>query len=152
MRRTRWMIWLLLGLVGLAVGFVPLPNFYPQPTERVFRVHASQFAFSPGEINVNPGDRVTIELVSTDVVHGLFIDGYGLSVEADPGQSARLEFTADRSGSFRMRCNVSCGAMHPFMIGKLVVGQNQLLWRGIGLAGLALLSVLVGFVYRHPSQ
>jgi heme/copper-type cytochrome/quinol oxidase subunit 2 len=146
------MVWLLLGLVGFAVAFVPFPNFINQPTERVFRVQASQFAYSPGEINVNPGDRVTIELVSTDVVHGLYIDGYGLSMEADPGQSSQLEFTADRSGSYRLRCNVSCGAMHPFMIGKLVVGQNQLLWRGIGLAGLALLSVLVGFVYRQPSQ
>jgi hypothetical protein len=33
--------------------------------------------------------------------------------------------------------------MHPFMIGKLTVGANQWLFRGIGLATLATLGVLV---------
>ena len=88
---------------------------------------------------VNPGDRVTIELVSTDVVHGMYIDGYDLDVQADPGQPQRLTFIADRAGMFRFRCSVTCGELHPFMIGKLHVGQNTLLWRGMGLA------VLLGF-------
>jgi hypothetical protein len=30
--------------------------------------------------------------------------------------------------------------MHPFMIGKLKVGQNVLLWRAIALSGLALVA------------
>ena len=108
------------------------------PRERIFRVEARQFAYSPSELRVNPGDTVTIQLVSTDVVHGLYIDGYGISVEADPGQTKSLTFVADKPGSFRLRCNVTCGAMHPFMIGKLQVGQNTLLWRAIVLSGLAL--------------
>jgi len=81
---------------------------------------------------------VTIRLVSTDVVHGLYIDGYDISVEADPGQTQTLTFTADKPGSFRFRCNVTCGAMHPFMIGKLTVGANEWLYRSIGLAALGL--------------
>jgi heme/copper-type cytochrome/quinol oxidase subunit 2 len=88
---------------------------------------------------VDPGDRVTIQLVSTDVVHGLYIDGYAISVEADPGRSATLTFTANKSGSFRVRCSVTCGAMHPFMIGKLSVGTNQWLYRSIGLAVLSVI-------------
>ena len=91
---------------------------------------------------MNPGDTVTVQLVSTDVVHGLYIDGYDISVEADPGQTATLRFTADRSGSFRMRCNVTCGAMHPFMIGKLTVGTNGWLYRSMGLATLAVIGFL----------
>jgi heme/copper-type cytochrome/quinol oxidase subunit 2 len=86
---------------------------------------------------------VTFELVSTDVVHGLYVDGYGVSVEADPGQTATLTFVANRPGSFRFRCNITCGAMHPFMIGKLTVGVNHWLYRGIGLAILATLGVLM---------
>jgi hypothetical protein len=30
--------------------------------------------------------------------------------------------------------------MHPFMIGKLKVGQNMLLWRAVALSGLALVA------------
>lgn len=134
---------LLLVMAGLAVAFAPLPVPAVAPQERTFQIEARQFAYSPSELAVNPGDTITIELVSTDVVHGLYIDGYDLSVEADPGQTARLTFTADREGAFRFRCNITCGAMHPFMIGKLTVGTNDWLYRSAGLAAVAVLGILV---------
>jgi heme/copper-type cytochrome/quinol oxidase subunit 2 len=143
--KSRLFIFLLIT-AGLAVAFAPLPIQRGQPVEHFFRVEARQFAYSPSEFAVNPGDTVTIQLVSTDVVHGLYVDGYGVSVEADPGQSATLTFTANRPGSFRVRCHVTCGAMHPFMIGKLSVGGNQWLYRSIGLA------VLSGFGFLAVSS
>ena len=133
---------LLLATAGLVVAFAPLPVPAVAPQERSFKIDARQFAYSPSELHINPGDTVTIELVSTDVVHGLYIDGYTVSAEVDPGQTATMTFTADRSGSFRFRCNVTCGAMHPFMIGKLTVGTNGWLMRSIGLAVIAVLGIL----------
>jgi heme/copper-type cytochrome/quinol oxidase subunit 2 len=121
------LLWLGLGAAPAAAG----------PGERhTVRLEASQYRFEPGVIQVSPGDRVTIELVATDVVHGLYLDGYELQMTADPGQTARLTFVADRSGSFRFRCSVTCGAMHPFMIGKLRVGGNRLLASGAALLAL----------------
>ena len=120
----------------------PLPVRASAPMQRTLRVEASQFAYAPALLDVNPGDTVTIELVSMDVVHGLYLDGYGVSVTADPGQTASLTFTADKAGSFRFRCNVTCGALHPFMIGKLQVGSNTWLWRAIGLTFLVMVAVL----------
>jgi heme/copper-type cytochrome/quinol oxidase subunit 2 len=145
MRETwskRVSLWRWLGLAGLAflVLFLPFPVNANTPVERTFRIQASQFEYSPAILAVNPGDRVTIELLATDVVHGLSIDGYDLGTTADPGQTARLTFVADRQGSFRFRCTVTCGNMHPFMIGKLQVGLNDLLWRAGMLAGLALIA------------
>lgn len=133
---------LLFLMAGLVVAFAPLPVPPATPQERTFEIDARQYAYSPSELQVNQGDTITIRLVSTDVVHGLYVDGYDLSVEADPGQTATLTFTADKPGSFRFRCNITCGAMHPFMIGKLTVGNNNWLYRSVGLA---LLSV-VGFL------
>ncbi len=130
-------------MAGLVVAFAPLPAPAIAPQERTFRIEARQFAYSPSELNVNPGDTVKIELVSTEVVHGLYVDGYGVSVEADPGQTATLTFVANKTGSFRFRCNVTCGAMHPFMIGKLTVGTNHWLSRSLGLTVLAIISVIV---------
>jgi len=133
---------LLFVMTGLVVAFAPLPVLPVTPQERTFRIDARQFAYSPSELQVNEGDTVIIQLVSADVVHGLYMDGYDVSVEADPGQTKTLSFVADKPGSFRFRCNVTCGAMHPFMIGKLNVGSNNWLFRSIGLAMLAVVGVI----------
>jgi heme/copper-type cytochrome/quinol oxidase subunit 2 len=132
---------LTLPLLAILILVLPLPSGTETPTESVFKVEASRFAYNPSILKVNEGDRVTIDLTSHDVVHGLSIDGYDLEISADPGQSTRLTFVADRPGTFRLRCSVTCGSMHPFMIGKLQVGNNGLLLRG---AGLALLVVAAG--------
>ncbi len=63
--------------LALLIPFVPLPLPFHAPQDRVLRIEASSFQFMPGEIQINPGDRVTVELVSTDVVHGFSLDGYG---------------------------------------------------------------------------
>jgi heme/copper-type cytochrome/quinol oxidase subunit 2 len=134
---------LLFVMAGLVVAFAPLPATAITPQARTFQIEAGQFAYSPSELKINPSDTVTIQLLSTDVVHGLYVDGYDLSVEADPGQTATLTFVADKPGSFRFRCNVTCGAMHPFMIGKITVGTNNWLFRSIGLAAIAMAGVMV---------
>jgi heme/copper-type cytochrome/quinol oxidase subunit 2 len=126
-----------LALLALAITFTPLPTGTGAAGPHHVQVAASQYDFNPGVISVNKGDKVTIELASTDVVHGLYLDGYDLEVTVDPGQSASLTFIADKSGTFRFRCSVTCGPLHPFMIGKLKVGNNTLLWRGMALAVLA---------------
>jgi heme/copper-type cytochrome/quinol oxidase subunit 2 len=135
--------WIAIGLLALAIVVVPSPIALATraaPAERHFRIEANSFQYTPEAIQVNHGDHVTIDLVSTDVVHGLYIDGYDLNVTTDPGQTATLSFVADQSGAFRFRCSVTCGALHPFMIGKLNVGSNDLLWRAIGLSALALVA------------
>jgi heme/copper-type cytochrome/quinol oxidase subunit 2 len=130
-----------LPLLAILILILPLPAGAHSPAESAFKVEASRFAYTPSILKVKVGDQVTIDLTSVDVVHGLSIDGYELEISADPGQTARLTFTADRPGTYRLRCSVTCGSMHPFMIGKLQVGNNDLMLRS---AGLALLLVAVG--------
>ena len=138
---------LVLALGAGVIAFAPLPGASAKPTKRHFRVEASSFKSTPATIRVSAGDHVPIDLVSKDVVHGLYVDGYDVSVTADPGRTASLSFVANRTGMFRLRCSVTCGAMHPFMIGKLHVGRNDLLWRALvltlfaGLAGISLARV-----------
>ena len=134
----RWQPWVMWVGLALVVLFIPFPAAATTPTDRTFHIQASRFEYTPAVLTANPGDRVTIELTATDVVHGLSIDGYNLATTADPGKTARLTFVADRQGSFRFRCTVTCGNMHPFMIGKLEVGTNILFWRAVALFGLAL--------------
>lgn len=148
---SRWGWVLVTGLMAVFILFAPLDRFLTAPAgmDRHIRIEASMFQFSPGEVKVNAGDRVTVELVSTDVVHGFSLDGYAFELNADPGQTATGTFVADQSGVFRFRCSVACGNLHPFMMGKLKVGSNLLLVRGIALGLLAVVAAL--WSSRGPS-
>ena len=133
-----WLNRAIIMALGLIILLVPVPATATTPTSRSFQIDAKRFEYNPAILKVNQGDVVSIDLVATDVVHGLSIDGYNLEVTADPGKTAHLTFVADQGGTFRFHCTVTCGNMHPFMTGKLEVGQNVLMWRAIALAGLAL--------------
>ncbi len=94
----RWWQWAILAAFVLLVVFIPLSAGATVPTERSFRIEASRFEYSPAILEVNPGDKVTIELVATDVVHGLSIDGYNLETTADPGKTTRHNFYCRSAG------------------------------------------------------
>ncbi|MCO6453503.1 MAG: cupredoxin domain-containing protein [Caldilineales bacterium] len=127
-------------LLALAALLIPLPLAEAAPVEHRIELDARMFAFTPSRVEVNRGDTVTITLRSEDVVHGVYVDGYDVNIIAEPGKPAQASFIADRRGKFRFRCSVTCGSLHPFMIGELVVGPNLPFWR----ASAALLVVVVG--------
>jgi polyferredoxin/plastocyanin len=147
---SRLILLLFVGLTGLAL-FVPLPLHAGQTTEHVLSVAAHSFAFDPAVIEVNQGDRVILELESLDVTHGIYIDDYALEATSEPGHKARLEFVADRVGKFKYRCSIACGAMHPFMIGELIVKPNVPYWRAVALTLLAAVGTVV-YLRQAPSH
>src|SRR5680860_1088168 len=131
----------MLLLVGLAVLLAPIPAFHT-PRTRNITIDVSQFEFSPSRLTVNRGDTVQVTLAASDVVHGFFLDGYEIDFRVEPGISQQFTFLADRSGKFRYRCSVACGPLHPFMIGELVVGPNEPVWRASALAVVAVAAML----------
>lgn len=148
-RFRRIPVWLSAPVLVIAILVIPAGAFASSSVERTIRIEAGRFAFAPAQVQVNPGDRVTLEVRAQDVSHGIHIDGYNLEVAAEPGRTARLTFVADRPGTFRLRCSVTCGPLHPFMIGKLAVGPNWLLVKAM------LATVVVGFlglIYRLPGK
>jgi len=136
-----------LGAVVPLVALAPIGGRTDRGAERIVRIEASRFAYSPAVVRVDPGDRVTLELASTDVVHGLYVDGYGVGAEADPGRPARISFVADRPGTFRLRCSIPCGSLHPFMTGELRVGSSVRLWLALALG---IPAALFGFIGWRP--
>jgi heme/copper-type cytochrome/quinol oxidase subunit 2 len=124
----------LLTLVGIVNLGVPGTSGQTRGASRHIRITARDFAFAPATIEVDPGDRVTIELEAGDVVHGLHLDGYDVELTADPGRPASATFVADRLGSFRFRCSIPCGPLHPFMSGVLRVGPPTTFWQALVLA------------------
>ena len=120
------------------------------PEDRTFHVRARSFAFEPAVLRVRQGDRVTLHLTAEDVVHGFFLEGHGIDATLFPlrrefdlrvagkrEKATAVTFTAGPAGKYRYRCSVSCGAMHAFMSGELIVEPNRL-WPSAAAAAVAL--------------
>jgi heme/copper-type cytochrome/quinol oxidase subunit 2 len=71
--------------------------------------------------------------------------GIEIKTQAEPGRPGQISFVADRDGAFHYRCAVPCGNLHPFMIGKLVVGPNLTWLRAVAASLLATAGALVVF-------
>lgn len=84
-------------------------------------VVAKQFSFEPNQIIVNQGDKVKLSLTTEDVEHGFAISEYGINEKVKQGETTIIEFTADKSGEFEIRCSIVCGSGHSSMKGKLIV-------------------------------
>lgn len=80
---------------------------------------------TPEIVEVNEGDVVTFHLTNLeraeDETHGFTIDTYGKHGSFEPGKTASLTFTADRSGIFPYYCTEFCSALHLEMEGILLV-------------------------------
>ncbi len=141
-------------VVGGGVGFLSVHFGQPAPQEHTITITAHQYAYDPEVIRVNRGDRITIRLLAKDVTHGFYVEGYDLDARIrpenptfwvrHPSQGEEFEeveeisFVANRSGKFRYRCSQTCGYMHPFMQGELIVNPNYLYPSAMGMTlGLA---------------
>ena len=92
-------------------------------TEKVIRLKAKNFEFTPGEITVKKGEPVVLELTSEDRTHGFNLPDFGVRTEVKPGTVSRVRFTPDKAGKFGFACDVFCGSCHEDMSGTLVVTE-----------------------------
>jgi polyferredoxin/plastocyanin len=130
-------------VAGCCAAILASPGWC-SPTTGVVReitIMARQYGYEPNRIVVDAGDTVRLRLVSKDVVHGFYLDGHDLEAEIRPGalpfrvrrpsreegfrEVEQVEFTAARPGKYHYRCSVTCGTLHPFMLGELVVRPNR---------------------------
>ena len=144
---------LLVTSVGVVVSFLIAAGILtwrtPAPQERFITITAQRFSYTPHVIAANRGDRISLRLLSKDVHHGLYLDGYELETNARPGQAGSLNFVAAKTGRFSFRCSMTCGPFHPYMIGYLKVNPDYRLWSSLWLVG-GLLSVALVSLRRTP--
>ncbi len=125
--------------MALAVANPALASGTALPRERVITLHERQWAFAPGIVVLRRGDRVALRLVSDDVTHGFYLDGYGLEGTVAAESPAVVHFVADRPGRFMLRCAVTCGPFHPYMIAWLLVKPDVTAYAGWALVAVAAL-------------
>jgi len=75
----------------------------------------------PPTLVVPVGELVRYTLKSNDVVHGFWIPAFMIQIQTLPGVTNHLEFTANKLGEFKGRCNILCGRAHSQMLFTLKV-------------------------------
>jgi len=155
---------LLLALGG-SIGFLTAYLHRAAAQERSLTITARKYGYDPPVLHVNQGDRVHIRLVAKDVTHGFYLEGYNLDAKARPEDptfwvrnpsrgtdyqaAEEMVLVASRPGSFHYRCSITCGYMHPFMNGVLVVRPNYLYATSVGLSVALAATMLLAL--RRPT-
>lgn len=113
-KRNLWLIILAaLVLIGLFYFLKPKPATAPQPTSQESSTSAQPSSFKtfdlvvkskklvsgPDTLSVTEGDQVTIN-ITNDEDEELHLHGYDKSVDLEANKSAKLEFSADKTGRF----------------------------------------------------
>jgi nitrous-oxide reductase len=84
--------------------------------------------FTPDQIPVTEGDTVRLHVTNIEATenaaHSFSLPANNITVTLEPGESANLEFTADRVGSFPYYCAEFCSALHMEMYGWLLVAPK----------------------------
>jgi cytochrome c oxidase subunit II len=92
-----------------------------QPPERIIKVVAKKFDFTPSEIHLKKGVPVALEFTTLDVVMGFNAPDFGVRSDIMPGTMSRVRFTPDKVGEFPFHCDIFCGSGHEDMTGVITV-------------------------------
>jgi len=91
--------------------------------EREIHITAKNFTFTPDTITLKKGEPVVLVLSSQDRKHGFSMRGFGIRADINPGGSAHIRFTPNKTGTFTFSCDVFCGEGHEDMTGTMVVTE-----------------------------
>ncbi len=89
--------------------------------DRVIKVTAKKYEYSPLTIELKLGEPVVFELTAEDIFMGFNIPDFKVRSDVVPGKTMRLALTPDRAGTFTFLCDVFCGEGHETMSGRLAV-------------------------------
>jgi cytochrome c oxidase subunit 2 len=113
---------LVLGLItGLAMYSVPMRA--RAESAQVIKITASKFQFTPDHITLVKNQPVTLQLTSSDRVHGFMIRTLKIDTDIKPGKVTKITVTPATAGTFTAICDHYCGLGHGNMKMKVVVEE-----------------------------
>ena len=159
--------WILIILTLVVAVVVPLSfQLFPAKTRtHTLSLEAKKYGYAPSRIIVNQGDKIVLKPTSLDATHGFLLDGHPVEFimrkgatflkytwededgkpQADWDRVSEVEFVTDKAGKFTFRCTQTCGNLHPFMTGELIVKPNHPYYLLISRSIWLVFSLLVYF-------
>ena len=110
-----------LGLGGLLLTAATIGLRAAEPKERVIKIVARRFTYTPNKLMLKKGVPVILELTTADVLMGFSAPDFDTRADIIPGKVARVRLTPDKVGTFTFLCDIFCGSGHENMNGAIVV-------------------------------
>ncbi|MFD2208458.1 cytochrome c oxidase subunit II [Virgibacillus halophilus] len=79
------------------------------------------FSFTPNNIEIPKGAKVTFIMTSKDVVHGFEVAGTNINAMVMPGYIQKVTQTFHKPGEYLVLCNEYCGSGHQMMSTTITV-------------------------------
>jgi cytochrome c oxidase subunit 2 len=92
-----------------------------EPKEKVIKISAKKFNYTPGEVTLKKGVPVILEFRTQDVMMGFNLPDFNVRADMVPGKTTRVRLVPGKTGTFVFLCDVFCGTGHEEMNGKLTV-------------------------------
>ena len=92
-----------------------------QPKEKVIKILARRWTYTPNQVTLKQGVPVVLELTTADILMGFSAPDFQARTDIVPGKVARVRITPDKIGTFTFLCDIFCGSGHETMNGTIVV-------------------------------
>ncbi len=89
--------------------------------EKVIKVVARKFSYTPSQITVKRGESVVLEFTAVDFTHGFNVPDMHIRSDLVPGKVTQVEINTDTAGDFDFLCDNFCGSGHETMNGRITV-------------------------------
>jgi len=108
-------------LLCAPLALVALGAVQAKAKERVIKIEARKFRFSPNVIELKKGEAVVLELTALDFPHGFSLPDFKIRADLVMGKPVRVKLKPEEAGQFGFLCDNFCGSGHEEMSGTLIV-------------------------------
>lgn len=111
-----------LALSGLLLGVATIGvRAATQPKEKVIKIVARRWTYTPNQLTLKKGIPVVLELTTVDVLMGFSVPDFQIRADIVPGKVSRVRLLPDKVGTFAFLCDIFCGSGHETMDGTIAV-------------------------------
>jgi cytochrome c oxidase subunit II len=80
-----------------------------------------KFAIEPAVIRIRRGEKVVLDVSTTDVQHGFEVAQLGINEPIQPGRPAEIALDTSKKGEYKVDCSIICGPGHANMSARLII-------------------------------
>jgi len=77
--------------------------------------------FSPANISVRKGEKVTLRIIGEEGVHGFAVPELSINKTIRLGEVITVDLPTGTAGLYRFFCSVQCGQGHIDMNGEIII-------------------------------